>query len=148
MNRLNRKVEYALMALKVMAQKRQGELTSAKEIVEQTGCPFDATARVLQLMVQRGILRSEQGAHGGYVLIRDLGKISFFDLNELILGPMAVAKCLHAPSECELTGTCNIMSPVAALNRRLAEFYQGLSVGELLRVRERVPPAVQTGVTP
>jgi Rrf2 family transcriptional regulator, nitric oxide-sensitive transcriptional repressor len=56
MNRLNRKVEYALMALKVMAQKRAGELTSAKEVVEKTGCPFDATARVLQQMAQKGIL--------------------------------------------------------------------------------------------
>ncbi len=35
-NRLNRKVEYALMALKVMAKKRQGELTSVKEVVDQT----------------------------------------------------------------------------------------------------------------
>jgi len=135
MNRLNRKVEYALMALKVMAGKRQGELTSAKEVVEATGCPFDATARVMQQMVQMGILRSEQGAHGGYVLVRDLTKVSLFDLSEIILGKMAVAKCLHGEGECELVNSCNIMSPVTTLNRRLAEFYQNLSVGELLRVR-------------
>jgi Rrf2 family transcriptional regulator, nitric oxide-sensitive transcriptional repressor len=134
-NRLNRKVEYALMALKVMAAKRQGELTSAKEVVEHTGCPFDATARVMQQMVQKGILRSEQGAHGGYVLVRDLGKISLFDLSEMILGKIAVAKCLHGLDECELVATCNIMSPVSNLNRRLADFYQSVSVGELLRVK-------------
>ena len=135
MNRLNRKVEYALMALKVMAGKRQGELTSAKDVVEQTGCPFDATARVMQQMVQRGILRSEQGAHGGYLLVRDLGKISLYDLTEIVLGKIAVAKCLHGSSECELVGSCNIMSPVSTLNRKLSEFYQNLSVGDLLRVR-------------
>jgi Rrf2 family nitric oxide-sensitive transcriptional repressor len=134
-NRLNRKVEYALMALKVMAAKRPGELTSAKDVVEQTGCPFDATARVMQQMVQKEILRSEQGAHGGYVLIRDLGKISLFELSEVILGKMAVAKCLHDNDSCELVGTCNIMSPVSTLNRKLSEFYQGISVGELLRGR-------------
>ena len=137
MNRLNRKVEYALMALKVMAQKRQGELTSAKEVADQTGCPFDATARVLQQLVQRGILRSEQGAHGGYLLVRDLNKVSFFDLNEMILGPIAVAKCLHSASDCELIGSCNIVTPVTNLNRKLADFYQSFSVGELLRMRER-----------
>jgi len=135
-NRLNRKVEYALMALKVMAQKRPGELTSAKEVVEVTGCPFDATARVLQQMAQKEILRSEQGAHGGYVVIRDLNKVSLFELMELILGSMAVAKCLTG-SDCDLKSRCNILSPVAVLNRRLIEFYQNLSVGELLRLRER-----------
>jgi Rrf2 family protein len=136
-NRLNRKVEYALMALKVMAQKRQGDLTSAKEVVELTGCPFDATARVLQQLGQSGILRSEQGAHGGYLLLRDLSKVSLFDLMQIILGPVAVAKCLQGVGDCDLKHTCNIISPVSVFNRRLAEFYQSLSVGELLRVRER-----------
>ncbi len=137
MNRLNRKVEYALMALRVMANKRPGELTSAKEVIELTGCPFDATARVLQQMGQRGILRSEQGAQGGYVVIRDLSKVSLFELMELILGRMAVVKCMQGEMTCDLKSRCNIVSPVAVLNRRLTEFYQGLSVGELLRLKER-----------
>lgn len=137
MNRLNRKVEYALMALKVMAAKRPGELTSAKEIIDQTGCPFDATARVLQQMAQRGILRSEQGASGGYNVIRDLSKVSFYELSELILGPIAVAKCLQGDDGCDLKSRCNIVSPVQVLNRKLTEFYQGLSVGELLRLKDR-----------
>lgn len=140
MNRLNRKVEYALMALKVMAAKRQGELTSAKEVVDQTGGPFDATARVMQQMVQRGILRSEQGKHGGYVLVRDLSKISLFDLSEIVLGKVVVGKCLDGADACELIGTCNIVSPVSTLNRKLNDFYQGLSVGELLRIRPPAPP--------
>lgn len=139
MNRLNRKVEYALMALKVMAQKRAGELTSAKEVVEKTGCPFDATARVLQQMAQRGILRSEQGAHGGYVLVRDLTRVTFYELNEMIIGPLAMAKCLEGESDCDLKKSCNILSPINVLNRKMMEFYQDLSVGELLRVKEREP---------
>lgn len=142
MNRLNRKVEYALMALKVMAQKRAGELTSTKEITEKTGGPFDATARVLQLMAQHGILKSEQGAHGGYVLIRDLTRVSFYELNEMILGRLAVARCMEGHHvECDLKSRCNIISPVSVLNRKLTEFYQSLSVGELLRVKDRAPAA-------
>ena len=145
MNRLNRKVEYALMALKVMASKHQSELTSAKEVVEKTGCPFDATARVMQQMAQKEILRSEHGAHGGYILIRDLNKISFFDLNEIVLGPIALAKCLHGEERCDLVDTCNIMSPVNMLSKKLSEFYQNLSVGELLRVRAPSLQSSQAG---
>lgn len=139
MTRLNRKVEYALMALRVMAGKRAGELTSAKEIVDQTGCPFDATARVLQLLAHNGVLRSEHGACGGYVLVRDLNRVSFHELSELILGPLEVAKCLHSDSDCTLRGRCNIVSPVQTLNRRMTEFFQNLSVGELLKVKDRAP---------
>jgi len=121
------------MALKLMAQKRQGELTSAKEVVESVGCPFDATARVLQMMSQHGILKSEHGAHGGYVLVRDLARLSFYELMEVILGPTAAAKCLHGAGACELESSCNIMSPVTVLNRKQQEFFRGISVGELLR---------------
>lgn len=135
MTRLNRKVEYALMALKIMAAKRPGELTSAKEVADGVGCPFDATARVLQRMAQHGILRSEQGAHGGYVVLRDLGRLPLLELMELILGKMSVAKCLH-DGGCELEANCNILTPVSILNRKYQDFYQGIMVGELLRVRE------------
>lgn len=137
MNRLNRKVEYALMALKVMALKRQGERTSAKEVVEQTGCPFDATARVLQQMAQKGILQSEHGAHGGYLLLRELSRISMHELHETILGPSAVARCLEGDHKsCELTQTCNVITPMSVLNRKLVDFYKGIRVSELLRVRD------------
>lgn len=135
MNRLNRKVEYALMALKVMSQKRQGELTSAKEIVDLTGCPFDATAKVLQLLAQKGILKSEHGAHGGYVLVRDTSKVSLHELMEIIVGPVAVAKCQQHLADCDLKSKCNILSPMAVMNRKLAGFYQTVTVGELLRAQ-------------
>jgi Rrf2 family transcriptional regulator, nitric oxide-sensitive transcriptional repressor len=137
MTRMNRKLEYALMALKHMSAKIPGELTSAKEVVDVTGVPFDATARVMQTMANRGLLRSEHGAHGGYVIVRDLSKVSLFDLYEMILGKMEVARCLHGDGTCELEGHCNIQSPINFLHRRVTDFYRGLSLAELLRLKER-----------
>lgn len=136
MNKINRKLEYALMALKYMTGKIPGELTSAKEVSENFKTPFDATARVMQVMVQKGLLRSEQGASGGYQISRDLAKVSIHDLVEMIDGPTALVKCLHKEEPCEIQGTCNIVSPVTQLNRRLTDFYRGLSLKELL-VSER-----------
>lgn len=137
MNKINRKVEYALIGLKHMRSKAPGELTTVKELSNLYGCPFDAASRVMQILAQKGILKSEQGAHGGYMLAKDLNRLSFYDLVEMILGPVAVAKCLHSGIEttCEIRGTCNIVSPVANLNRRLAEFYRSVTVAELLDPR-------------
>ena len=132
MNKLNRKTEYALMALKYMSGKYSGQLTSAKEVCDATGGPFDAIARVMQIMAQKGLLKSEQGMHGGYLIVRDLSKVSFFDLIEMVLGPMGVAKCIQSSAVCDLMDQCNIQSPVAILNRRLKEFYSNLSLQELL----------------
>jgi Rrf2 family nitric oxide-sensitive transcriptional repressor len=133
MNKINRKLEYALMALKYMSQKIPGELTTAKEVSDSFHTPFDATARVMQQMTQRGsILRAEYGVNGGYQINKDLAKISIQDLIEIVEGPTALVKCLHKEDPCEIQDTCNILSPVSLLNQRLTEFYKNLSLKELL----------------
>lgn len=142
MFKINRKLEYALIALKHMNGKLQGELTTAKEICTTYGCPFDATARVLQVLAQKGVLSVEHGAHGGYMLRRDLSRVTLHDLCEWILGPMKLADCLSEEGEdCAMTSECNIIGPIRALNHRLQEFYRDLSVRELIDApREKFSP--------
>ncbi len=131
MNRMGRKLEYSLMALKHMAQKNSHELTSAKEVADSYQAPFDATARVLQQMAQKGLVKSEQGAHGGYKITKDLSQVTLQELIEIVQGPPTVAKCLSDES-CEMQHSCNIISPVAILDRKLTDFYKGISLKELL----------------
>ncbi|WP_413585995.1 RrF2 family transcriptional regulator [Bdellovibrio sp. HCB274] len=133
MNKINRKLEYALMALKYMSQKIPGELTSAKEVSDAFNTPFDATARVMQQMAQKGgFLRAEYGANGGYQITKDLAKVSIHDLVEVIEGPTALVKCLHKEAPCEIQGTCNIVSPITTLNNKLTDFYKSVSLKDLL----------------
>ena len=142
MNKIHRKLEYALIALKHMNQKRPGELTTVKEICQKYGTPFDATARVLQQLVQGKFLKSEQGAYGGYVILRDLTKVSLRELIEKVVGPIEMVKCMgESPVEsaCELKQTCNIMFPLIHLNEKLINFYENINVHELLVVTKQRP---------
>lgn len=121
-----------------MRAKPPGERTTVKEMATQYGCPHDVLARVLQKLANRSVLQSEQGAHGGYSISKDLNRVSFHELLEMILGPMALARCIHesgaqnVEAPCELRGTCNIVSPIQLLNRKMNEFYKSLSVAELI----------------
>ena len=136
MNKVNRKLEYSLMALKHMSVKIPGELTTAKEVSESYQAPFDATARVMQVMAQSGWLKSEQGAFGGYQINRDLSKVSLLDLISIIQGPTKIAKCMNKSEPCEIQASCNIISPIQNLNSRLSNFYKSVSIRELLFSRE------------
>ena len=131
MQKLNRKIEYALMALQHMRSKPESALTTAKEVSERFHSPFDATARVMQLMASRGWLRSEQGASGGYQLQKNLATLTFFDLVQLIDGPTAIAKCLKSEEGCEIH-SCNVMTPIQTLNQKLSHFYTSLRLDQLL----------------
>jgi len=135
-NKINRKLEYALIALKYMQTKTPGELSTAKEISSQFHMPFDATARVMQILAQKGILKSEQGTNGGYQIIKDLNKTSLHELMKMIVGPVNLAKCFQkektSQERCEVLEHCSIMSPMHALNKKLVEFYEGIKLGDLL----------------
>ncbi len=140
MNKIHRKLEYALISLKHMNQKRPGELTTVKEICQKYSTPFDATARVMQQMVQGKFLKSEQGAYGGYLIQRDLSKLSLRELIDNVVGPVEVTKCISessAGSTCEIRETCNIMTPIFSLNEKLIRFYEEINILDLLSTNER-----------
>lgn len=138
MNKIHRKVEYALISLRHMKQKQPGQLTTVKEICRAYGCSFDATSRVLQMMVQKGLLKSEQGAQGGYLIQKDLRKVSLHDLIEYVVGPISVVKCLDAGrGECDMETNCNVIAPLAFLNDQIIEFYKGINIDAMLSVPDR-----------
>jgi len=133
MFKLNKKIEYALMALKYMGTKVPGQLTSAKEICETHQTPFDPTSRVLQIMTQNEILQAEQGAHGGYQIVKDLTKISLRELSDMIIGPIEIANCVHGDdSHCTISNTCQIIAPMLTLNTRIIDFFSTVMLNDLI----------------
>ena len=138
MNKIHRKVEYALIALRHMKDKEQGQLTTVKEICRAYGCSFDATSRVLQVMVQKGLLKSEQGAQGGYLILKDLNTVNLLDLIEIVIGPISVVKCLDSDKGgCEMQENCNVIAPLAFLNDQIVEFYRGININQMLSVEDK-----------
>ena len=133
MFKINRKLEYALIALRHMSRKLPGQLTSAKEICDIYQSPFDPTSRVLQIMAQHEILRAEQGAHGGYQILKDLNRLNLYDLAQMIEGPIQIVNCFHGNySHCDMTSSCNVISPMLNLNERIAGLFKTITVKELI----------------
>jgi len=138
MFKINRKLEYALISLRHMSAKAPGQLTSAKEICDIYNTPFDPTSRVLQIMAQHQIVRAEQGAHGGYQILKDLSKVSLQDLTQMIEGPLEIVNCFHGNySHCDITASCNVISPMLNLNERIAGFFKNINVQELIQSRNQ-----------
>ena len=137
MQKLNKKLEYALMALKHF-QDSEGlnefAPMSAKHIAEITHSPYEVTARVLQILSSHGILKAEYGTQGGYRLGKDLSKVSILYLINIIEGTADLAKCLSSEKDCDLSKNCTIISPVQNLNKKVHNFYSSISLKEVLHV--------------
>jgi Rrf2 family protein len=130
MLKINRKVEYALMALKYIQLKGKDHLVTAREICDEFHTPFDTTAKVLQIMNSYGILKSSKGIHGGYQLARTMSSLNYLELSELIEGKSMIMDC--EAMNCDLLGNCNITGPIKKLNHHLEQFFKNLSIEQLL----------------
>lgn len=133
MIKINKKTEYALMALKYMSTRKQAELTSAREICDKFKTPFDTTAKVLQLMNNQGLLNSTKGIKGGYSLALPLSQVTFSQLSQIIEGKNNLLSfCQSSKGRCDLYDNCNIVTPIDLLSKKVNDFLAELTLEELL----------------
>ena len=65
--------------------------------------------------------------------MKDLSKITLFDLTQIIEGPLQIVNCFHGNySHCDMTSKCNVISPMLNLNERLAAMFKTINVRELI----------------
>ena len=76
MLKLTKKADYALMAMKHLAERSSQASLSAKDVADAYGIPPEALAKILQKLVKAGLLHSQHGTNGGYTLARAAHTIS------------------------------------------------------------------------
>jgi Rrf2 family protein len=137
MLRLNRTTEYGLMALKHMDRKGREaphEVTSAREVADAYGLPFEITAKTLQRLKDTGLIHSEQGARGGYTLTKSLADITLAEFIELMEGPHSIVPCAETTKEshnCEYNSKCEIKHAMSDIDAKLFQFLSGIRLAEL-----------------
>ena len=131
MLRLSKKADYALMAMKHLAQKTGVSSTSAREIAEQYDIPIELMAKVLQRLVRTGLLVSTQGTRGGYTLSRPSTLISVADVIQAIDGPFTVTACSTENVGCEQYSKCNIRDPLWQIRERIVAALGTVTIAEM-----------------
>ena len=132
--RLNRDIEYALMALHYMNLQKKSPI-SAKKMAEDLSCPFDPLSHVLQKMKREGLLSSTQGVSGGYQLKLSPKQITFYDIFSCVSSPVEIADCLR--DSCDMEKTCQIKEPIKLLNDKFLKFYRTFPISEILEPKKR-----------
>jgi Rrf2 family protein len=131
MLRLSKKADYALMAMKHLAEKGGAPSTSAREIAEQYDIPIELMAKVLQRLVRTGLLISTQGTRGGYILSRPPASISVADVIQAIEGPFTVTACSTDNNDCEQYDKCSIRDPLWQIRERIVTALGTVTIAEM-----------------
>lgn len=134
MLKLNRKTEYALLAIQHMYHKEAGadEITNTREISEAYNIPYPLLAKVMQRLAAKGIIKSIQGTKGGYRLAKRPETIVIADVVEIFDGRVAVADCFKdARITCPQWEDCSIKDPLAELNFKIYSLLANTSIKDL-----------------
>src|SRR4029453_18343425 len=129
MFRLSKKSDYGLIALKHLAQ-HADESVSTREIAAQYNIPPELLAKVLQRLARRGLLVSQQGSNGGYILAKDPAAISIVDVVEALEGPIWITPCERG-DDCQELEMCSVKDPLLKIKAKVVRVLGDTSIYEL-----------------
>jgi len=134
MLKFSRKVEYAIIAIMYMAEKPEGELSTAKELAEKFSIPSELMGKVLQLLARQDLIVSEQGVKGGYKVIKPLSEISLKEVLWAVSGPVQLVSCIDDDDDCrcDQLQVCNIKGPMEMIHLKLHRFFEQFTLADFI----------------
>lgn len=133
MLKLSKKVDYGLIAVHHLAQRYGQGKASAKEIARAHGIPQELLAKVLQRLVRKGLLVSQQGTRGGYGLAKAPARISALEVINAINGPVLITSCRTSRGACRQTHRCTVRRSLRKLNDSIIKTLGSLSIASMVQ---------------
>jgi Rrf2 family protein len=131
MFKLSKKADYGLIALKHLANHRQGHACSANEIAEEYGISATLMAKVLQKLAKQGLVAAKHGSTGGYQLARQPDKISALEVLTAIDGPVLITSCVTSHGNCDASERCSVKEPLQRVNESILNVLSMVTIAHL-----------------
>src|ERR1051325_11346856 len=100
MLRFTKRADYGLMAIHYIAIHYDVGTVSAQRIAEEFAIPQELLAKILQRLAKQGLIVSQNGPKGGYVLARRPTEITIGEVIRALEGPINIVSCLEESSDC------------------------------------------------
>ena len=131
MLKLTKKADYALMAMKDLAEHAHSGSRSANDVAVSYGIPPQVLAKILQRLARAGLLHSQHGINGGYTLARPATTISAFEVIQAIDGPLFITSCVTVRGECGQSDRCTIREPLRKVNQSIEDVLKRIKIAHM-----------------
>jgi Rrf2 family protein len=142
--------EYSLIITIHLARRHRADQgrVAAREIAEAERLPPDYVEQILLRLRRAGLVGSVRGARGGYHLAKDPAAISVRDVMAASEHQTFEKNCDHHQVDadrCSPSASCSIRPVWVALQQRVDEFLDGVSLADLLGDEPQVQELVLIG---
>ena len=139
--------EYSLIISIHLARRglRGAGPVSARELAEHERLPADYAEQILLRLRRAGLVESVRGARGGYFLARSPSEISVRDIMTASERQTFEMNCDTHPVDaerCSPTSACTIRPVWHALQQRIDELLESISLADLLKQEAEVQELV------
>ena len=132
------KGRYALRVMVSLAQRAGEEYIPLKEIAEAEGISQKYLEAIMTTLSKAGFVDAVHGKGGGYRLNRSPEDYTIGSILKLTEGGLTAVSCTsQGASACSRAECCNALPMWERLDKMINDFFEGITVADLLRDSEK-----------
>jgi Rrf2 family protein len=133
MVRISAKADYAVRALAELAAVDSGRPVKGETLATSQGIPLNFLENILRELRHAGIVRTQRGAEGGYLLARPAQQINLAEILRAVEGPLAAVQGTR-PDQLEYGGAAASLVDVwIAVRANLRAVLEKVTLADLAR---------------
>ena len=133
---ISQTAEYAIRARSAIATLPEGIKIRASDLGRATGIPAPYLSKILRRLVLAGLLVSQKGQGGGFLLARPAAETPFIDiLNAVDVFPTD-ARCAFGWGNCDQLSPCPLHDAWSRLSRQIVEWANDTNLAEVATAAE------------
>ena len=130
---ITRATEYAVRTVIYLAQQPKNDIVLKKDICRTQEVTPAFLTKILQPLIKVGIVSSQRGVGGGFLLAKDPSEITMLDILQAEEGELKLNHCLIDTDFCHRNGYCSAHEVWQETQHEMAEILQRYSIAELVR---------------
>lgn len=132
MRLITKNTDYAMRAISYMAGQGNG-VHSVSDLSKDLKIPRPFLRKILQILNKNGILRSQKGKGGGFVLGLSPDRIFLIDLIKIFQGPVELSRCVIKRGICPDVRTCMLKRKIESIEQNVVKELKSITLASLLR---------------
>jgi FeS assembly SUF system regulator len=132
MIRLSKLTDYAIVVMSEMGRRPDATHTVA-QLADRTGVPAPTVAKLMKSLTPAGLMRSQRGASGGYVLALAPAEITVADIVTALDGPIALTACVDgADDSCGVETLCPMRGGWEKINSAIRAALESVTLADMM----------------
>lgn len=134
---ITRATEYAIRTIIYLAQQPRNEVVLKKDICRTQDVTPAFLTKILQPMIKRGIVTSQRGVGGGFLLAKEPEQITLLDIFQAQEGDLRLNHCLIDPEFCARDAFCSAHEVWEEAQQALSTVLLHYSIADIVNRQEQ-----------